>query len=60
MTEGDLTAQMDQSDKVRELQDKIAHLRAQVLSVQFRLNYCIVMIYCTIKDLKTNLDFVKT
>ncbi len=31
MTEGDLTAQMDQSDKVRELQDKIAHLRAQVL-----------------------------
>ncbi len=31
MTEGDLTAQMDQSDKVRDLQDKIAHLRAQVL-----------------------------
>ena len=31
MTEGDLTATMDQSDKVRELQDKIAHLRAQVI-----------------------------
>ena len=32
MTEGDLTATMDQSDKVKELQDKIANLRAQVLT----------------------------
>jgi len=32
MTEGDLTATMDQSDKVKELQDKIAHLRAQVFA----------------------------
>lgn len=30
LTEGDLATTMDQSDKVRELQDKIAHLRAQV------------------------------
>ena len=30
VTEGDLAASMDQSDKVRELQDKIASLRAQV------------------------------
>ena len=30
LTEGDLVTSMNQSDKVRELQDKIASLRAQV------------------------------
>ena len=30
LTEGDLANSMDQTDKVRELQDKIARLRAQV------------------------------
>ena len=30
LSEGDLVASLNQSDKVRELQDKIASLRAQV------------------------------
>merc|ERR1719507_1196615 len=30
LTEGDLANSMDQTDKVRELQDKIARLRAEV------------------------------
>ena len=33
LTEGDLATSMDQSDKVRELQDKIASMRAQVCQV---------------------------
>ena len=33
LTEGDLANSMDQTDKVRELQDKIARLRAQVSQV---------------------------
>ena len=32
LTEGDLTSSMDQSEKVREMQDKIASLRAQVIN----------------------------
>ena len=31
MAEGDLATTMDQSNKIREMQDKIANLRAQVL-----------------------------
>ena len=38
LTEGDLANSMDQTDKVRELQDKIARLRAQVSQV-FSLNH---------------------
>ena len=30
MAEGDLANTMDQSNKIREMQDKIANLRAQV------------------------------
>lgn len=30
IAEGDLASTMDQSNKIREMQDKIAHLRAQV------------------------------
>ena len=33
LSEGDLVASLNQSDKVRELQDKIASLRAQVSEV---------------------------
>ena len=29
IAEGDLASSMDQSNKIREMQDKIAHLRAQ-------------------------------
>ena len=35
LTEGDLANSMDQTDKVREMQDKIARLRAQVSKVSF-------------------------
>ena len=37
LTEGDLANSMDQSDKVREMQDKIASLRAQVREGKIRL-----------------------
>ena len=30
IAEGDLASAMDQSNKIREMQDKISHLRAQV------------------------------
>ncbi len=36
LTEGDLANSIDQSDKVRELQDKIARLRAQVSEYAYR------------------------
>lgn len=32
LTEGDLASSCDHSDKVREMQDKIANLRAQVIN----------------------------
>ena len=34
MAEGDLANTMDQSNKIREMQDKIANLRAQVGAAQ--------------------------
>lgn len=34
LTEGDLATSVDQSDKVREMQDKIANLRAQVRTLE--------------------------
>ena len=41
VTEGDLQNSMDQSDKVRELQDKIASLRAQVSDFFFaKYSWC--------------------
>ena len=41
LSEGDLVASLNQSDKVRELQDKIASLRAQVsnLSAKQKIIY---------------------
>jgi len=36
LTEGDLANSADQSNKVREMQDKIANLRAQVIPTRAR------------------------
>ena len=37
LTEGDLASSIDQTDKVREMQDKIANLRAQVIDRLFHV-----------------------
>ena len=42
ISEGDLACAMDQSNKIREMQDKISNLRAQVpIFIEFIYNLCI-------------------
>ena len=44
IAEGDLATTMDQSNKIREMQDKIAHLRAQVRRMaESHFNNCLIL-----------------
>ena len=54
MAEGDLANTMDQSNKIREMQDKIANLRAQVSVVWIRRSLKLISSY---SFLHTNSSF---
>ena len=51
LTEGDLANSMDQTDKVRELQDKIARLRAQVSQVSSLFRVLLTVVACALDNL---------